>query len=57
MFHVKHPLQFSCSILRTILIVLGKNFTHLFRFGFADRGSAKRNAWRGCKICSDVDDD
>jgi hypothetical protein len=35
MFHVKHPLQFSCSIFSTVLIVLGNNFTQAVRFGFA----------------------
>jgi len=30
MFHVKHPLQASCSILETVSIVLGKNFTKAF---------------------------
>jgi hypothetical protein len=41
MFHVKHPLHFSCSIFRMILIVLGKNFTQSVRLRFARRIPSK----------------
>jgi len=39
MFHVKHPLQFCCSIFRAMLIVLGKNFTQPIRFSFSSQDS------------------